>query len=216
MLRPVQAYRLGRRERKTHATGAVAAILVVALVGDRRQELRQQVAVRAVDLDHIVAAGIGAARGLAELAHDALDLLGRELPGRHVTLACRQLGGADDLPALPSRAGRPQLACLVERPRRRALAPGVGDLGRRDGALLLEEPHQPFMAVDLAVVPQAEIALGDPAARLDRAVLGEDDAELAERELAEMDEVVVVHLPVGSAVLHHGRDNAAVGHGEPA
>ena len=91
----------------------------------------------------------------------------------------------------------------------RALAAGMGDLRAGERALLLQEAHQPLVALDLAVVPHAEIALGDAAARLDGAVLGEDDAELAERELAEMDQMVVVHLPVGGAVLHHGRDDAS-------
>ena len=72
------------------------------------------------------------------------------------------------------------------------------------------------MALDLAVVPPPEIALGDPAARLDGAVLGEDDAELAQRELAEMNEVVIVHLTIGGAVLHHGRHDGAVGRGDAA
>ena len=83
----------------------------------------------------------------------------------------------------------------------------MGDLGGGQRALLLEEARQPLVALDLAVVPHAEIALGDAAARLDGAVLGEDDAELAQRELAEMHDVVVVHQPVGGAVLHHRRDH---------
>ena len=45
----------------------------------------------------------------------------------------------------------------------------------------------------------------------DGAILGEDDAELAQGELAEMDDVVVVHLPIGGAVLHHRRDDGASG-----
>src|ERR687892_671442 len=92
----------------------------------------------------------------------------------------------------------------------------MGDLRGGKRALLLQEPHQPLVALDLAVVPHAEITLGDAATRLDGAVLGEDDAELAQRELAEMDQMVVVHLPVGSAVLHHWRDDAAVGRGDAA
>ena len=147
---------------------------------------------------------------------DVLDLGLGELPGRRIALARRQRRRADHLPTLPARARRPELARLVERARRRALAAGMGDLGRRQRALLLEEPHQPLVALDLAVVPHAEIALGDPAARLDGAVLGEDDAELAQRELAEMDDVVVVHQPVGGAVLHHRRDHRPVGRGDAA
>ena len=60
VLRPVGPHRARRGEREAHAAGAVAAILVVARVADRRQELRQQIAVRAMDLDHVVARRIGA------------------------------------------------------------------------------------------------------------------------------------------------------------
>src|SRR4029079_4123093 len=115
-----------------------------------------------------------------------------------------QLGRAHRLPLLPARAFRPELAGLVERARRAALAARMGDLRGGERALLLEEAHQPLVALDLAVVPHPEVALRDPATRLDGAVLGEDDAELAQGELAEMDQMVVVHLPVVRAVLHHG------------
>src|SRR6266850_5799757 len=92
----------------------------------------------------------------------------------------------------------------------------MGDLRAGERALALDECDQSLVAGDLAVVPHSEVALGDAAPRLDSAVLGEDDAELAERELAEMDQVVVVHLPVGGAVLHHGRDDRTVGRSDAA
>ena len=92
----------------------------------------------------------------------------------------------------------------------------MGDLRAGERPLLLEEPHQPLVTLDLAVIPHAEIALGDPTARLDGAVLGEDDAELAQGKLAEMDQMVVVHLPVDGAVLNHGGNHAAIGGGDAA
>jgi hypothetical protein len=39
----------------------------------------------------------------------------------------------------------------------------------------------------------------------------EDDAELAQCELAEMHDVVVVHQPVRGPVLHHRRDHRRLG-----
>src|SRR5207237_572279 len=83
-----------------------------------------------------------------------------------------------------ARTLRSEVARLIERAWRAALAAGMGDLRAGQRTFLLEEAHQPLVALDLAVVPHAEIALGDPAARLDGAVLGEHDAELAQREFA--------------------------------
>ena len=72
--RPALAHGARRGEREAHAAGAVAAILVVALVADRREELRQEIAVRAVDLDHVVARGVGALGRLAEFPDQVVDV----------------------------------------------------------------------------------------------------------------------------------------------
>jgi len=154
-----------------------------------------------MDLDDVVARRIGPLGGLAELPNQCLDLGDAELPRYLPAFGRRQLGGTDHLPFLPAGACGPELAGLVEGARCAALAAGVGDLRAGERALLLEESHQPLVALDLAVVPHAEIALGDATTRLDGAVLGEDDAELAQRKLAEMDQMVIVHLPVAGAVL---------------
>ena len=87
----------------------------------------------------------------------------------------------------------------------------MGDLRRGQCPFLLKEPRQTLVAVDLAVVPQAEIALSHAPARLDGAVLGEDDAELAERKLAKVHQMVVVHHAIRGTVLNHGRDDGTVG-----
>ncbi len=138
VLGPVLAHGFGRGERELHAAGTVAAVLVVALVAERRQELRQQVAVRAVDLDDVVARGIGAARGLAELLHDRVHLGDVERQRRRrVALPGGQRRRSIDLPALPACALRPELVRLVELARRRRLAAGMGDLGGGERAFLL-------------------------------------------------------------------------------
>src|SRR6266481_5321295 len=48
-----------------------------------------------------------------------LYLRGRQLLGRHLAFAVRQLRRADDLPELPAGARRPEFAGLVERTRGR-------------------------------------------------------------------------------------------------
>ena len=133
VLRPVLAHRLGRGEREAHAAGAVAAILVVALVADRREELRQQVAVRAVDLDDVVARGIGAARGLAELLHDQrLDLRDGELRAASRSSARPPTAPTVRRPASAASrrpSGRTRPACRTGAASER-LAAGMGDLRR--------------------------------------------------------------------------------------
>ena len=71
-----------------------AAVAVVALVVLGIQELRQQVAVRAVQLHALEAGLLGAARGGDEVAHQLLDLGGAQraraglgiVPGRDARL----------------------------------------------------------------------------------------------------------------------------------
>src|SRR5580698_190649 len=67
-VRHLGPYRFGNLERQPHAPGAIAAILIVAGVGDRRQERGQQIAVRGVDLDGVEAGGNGAPCSAGKLA----------------------------------------------------------------------------------------------------------------------------------------------------
>ena len=48
-----RAHRTRHLERKTHAVFKAASVFVVTMVGQRRQELMQQVAMGRVDLDAI-------------------------------------------------------------------------------------------------------------------------------------------------------------------
>ena len=64
--RKSSAHRIEHFEREAHAVLEAAAIFVVAPVRERRQELVQQIAVRAVELDGIDAEPRGAPRRLGE------------------------------------------------------------------------------------------------------------------------------------------------------
>ena len=66
------------------------------------------------------------------------------------------------------------------------------------------------------VRPDAGIAIGDAAMRLDRARLDEHDAGAALRELAEMHEMPIGDEAVLGRILAHGRDHDAVLEGELA
>ena len=88
-LRPIRSPRGGRRRTcaaaaprappwststiEPHAVFEAAAPAVGALVGERRQELVQQIAMRAMHLDEIEARPLGPPRGLNEMADHRLD-----------------------------------------------------------------------------------------------------------------------------------------------
>ena len=77
-----------------------AAVLVVALIGDRRQELVQQVAVADVQLDQIEADARGALRRIDELLLDFAQAVPRQRLRRVPARPERQRG---------RRYGRPRL-----------------------------------------------------------------------------------------------------------
>src|SRR5262249_34979764 len=146
VFRPVGPHRLRHGEWKAHAAGAVAAELVVALVADRREELRQKVAMGAVDLDDVVAGRVGAARRLGELPDNVVELSGGKLLRHHPAFGRCDLRRTDDLPFLPAGAVRPELSRLVEGARRAALAAGMRDLRAGQRAFLLEKADQALVA----------------------------------------------------------------------
>src|SRR5436190_2078162 len=69
------AYGLDDLDAEAHAIEVGAAVLVVAAVGERGEELVHQVAVRAVDLEHVEAGLLGPPRGLRPGVHELGDLV---------------------------------------------------------------------------------------------------------------------------------------------
>ena len=69
---------------------------------------------------------------------------------------------------------------------------------------------------DVVVGVDAEVAGGDAAFGADGGGFGDDGAGSADGAGAEVDEVPVVGVAVGGAVLAHGRDDDAVGEGDAA
>ncbi len=60
LVRPRLAHRPERLEREAHAVLERTAVVVGAVIGERRDEARQQIAVRGVHLDHVEAGAVGA------------------------------------------------------------------------------------------------------------------------------------------------------------
>ena len=75
--RPRRAHRVEDLEREAHAVLERAAVLVGAQVGERREEAREQVAVRHVQLEQVEAGLVGAARGARTKSRDHRSMSAR-------------------------------------------------------------------------------------------------------------------------------------------
>ena len=189
-----------------------AAVVVVATVRQRREELVQQVAVRGVDLDGVEADRDSSAGGVGERLHDLADLLDGE-GGRCVVPLEGDVGGRD---------GRPPAVVDRDRPGPRGpgavgrrLAAGVGELDPDRGALAVHELDDPAPRLGLLVVPDPRVLRRDPALRHDGGGLGQHQPEPAGRPRAEVHQVPVVGHAVGRGVLAHRRQPDAVAQRQP-
>jgi hypothetical protein len=90
----------------------------------------------------------------------------------------------------------------------------MGELDPRRGPVGVQEVDHPAQAGHVLVGPQPDIAVADPAFGRHAGRLDEDQTEPAEREPAQVGEVVVADEPVGHRVLAHRRDDQPVRQGE--
>ena len=198
-------------ERIAQAVGQAAAVVVAAAVGQRRDEARQQVAVRAVQFEP-VEAGLG---GVARRAHEvgaSRDPCrrGHRLRNRAAVVevghAARRRSAASCRSASGWSAPAPSQGSLVE-----PLAPAwpiciaiLASVSRCTKSTMR------FQASRLRLVPQARAARRD--ARVGRRAghLGHHHAGAAQRARAQVHEVEVAGHAVDAAVLRHRRDDDAV------
>src|ERR1700741_392771 len=113
------------------------AVLVLAVVGERREELAQQVPVAGVDLDAVQAAGDGAPGRRRERGDDLVDLPGRHRDAREAGV---RRGG---------RRGPPRGATPEGQPREAA----VEQLDHHAHGMVAETLFELHVALDGAVVP---------------------------------------------------------------
>ncbi len=111
-----------------HAVGERSAILVVARVDQRIEELRKQVPMRGVDLDRLEPGGHRAPCGVTEAVHNPVDLVHAQR-ARRLQIAERQVGRTHGAPtAFVGRHGLPIVSdCEAAG---RAFASGVVELDR--------------------------------------------------------------------------------------
>ena len=86
---------------EAHAVELAAAILVVAHVGERREELVDQVAVRAMDIEHVEARLVGAPRRLAPALDHFGDLGARQRARRRIGRRRVDAARRHQLPLVP-------------------------------------------------------------------------------------------------------------------
>ena len=207
------AHRLEAFQRKPHPVGERAAVLVGALVGERRQELVQQVAVRPVQLEPVDAEGQRPPRRGDEAVADPLQALGIEGVGCRLALPVREGGGCLRAPAVGSLGV--DLGAAVPGDAARGLAARMVDLDRdrhrRVAAHRVEDAAERTLGL---VGIEPEIAGRDPGFRRDRCRLQGEEARPRHRHLRQMHELPVTRLAGMGRVLAHRGDDDAVLEGE--
>ena len=205
--RPHGADRGEHFERVAQPVRQSAAVLVGAPVRQRRDERREQVAVRAVQLEQIEAAAQPHLRGAHELLLHALHVVARHRARRLIPLAVRDRRGAEQRPVAVGE----RLVGLLPAALRRAFRSGVAELQRdlrgRVGVNEVDDAR-PGRDVLLAVHPRA--ARRDARVGRDARHLGEHQARAALSARAQVDEIEVVRQAVDAAVHRHRRDDDAV------
>ena len=151
-------------ERVAQAVLEAAAVLVAAVVRERRDEAREQVAVGEMQLDHVEARPRGAFRrpavGLGHPVHVGARHRARHLVGRRP----RDRRGREERPA----AFLERLVRALPLELRGALRPRVPELERELGRrAVVDVVDDPLPGRGLLVVPDPGAARRDPPVRLD-------------------------------------------------
>ena len=92
----------------------------------------------------------------------------------------------------------------------------MSQLARRHAAHAFDEGSDRLEGFDLFIVPDAQAARGDAAARLNRRGFSENQANPAAREGAEMGEMPVVGDAVFAGIHAQRRQNDTIGQGDAA
>ena len=160
---------------------------------------------RAVYLHGVVARCIGTGGSVAEGADDVLNFFDRELVWDQPAGADGLGSRGDRLPKLSAlgQVVRIERAAAVHRPLHRAFAPAMGELDADAAALVVHHADQPAVRLDLAVVPDAHVVVGDQAALFNGGGLGEHQGEAAIGHLAEMHNMGVAGNAMTGAVDIH-------------
>ncbi len=204
-----RAHRLEAFEGEAHPVLQGAAIGVAAGVGERREELVQQVAMGPVQLHPVDPEAHRPPGGGDEAVADALEVGEVEGVRGHLARPVGDRRGRLRAPAL-GMLGRDLRAPVPGGPAR-GLAPGMGDLeGDGHGRVFPHRAEHPGERPLGGVVVEAEIPGGDARLGADRRRLQGQEPGPRGGELAEMHHMPIGRRPVPGGVLAHRRDEDAV------
>src|ERR1700733_1438137 len=177
-------------ERITHPVLQGAAIFVRALVGDRRQKLVQQVAVRAMQLDGVDTQSARPPRGFDKGLANALEPHDIERERLEFAVLVRHIGRSHRLPpALGERYLLTPLPRLVAR----SLAARMGQLNRdRDRRMPADRSENRTQRRFRGVIPQTEASGRDAADGLDMGRLHAEHRRTRQSKIIDVGEMPVV------------------------
>src|SRR3984957_10377689 len=203
-----RAHRIEHFERIPHPVLQRSAIFVGALVGDRRQELVQQIAVRAMQLNGVDTQPAGAPRGFDEGLANPLEPHDIEYERLQLAILVRDLRRPHRLPSsLGERYLLPPLPRLVTR----SLAARMGQLNRnRDRRMPAPRSENRPQRRFGGVVPQTETSRRDAADGLDMGRLHAEHRRARQSKVIDVGKMPVVRLAAFRRVLAHRRDHDAV------
>ena len=152
MFRPRGADGADDFEREAGAIFEGAAVLVGAVVGERGEELVEEIAVGGVDFDKVEAGGAGAVGGGYEVGGDLVEAGAVEGGGEGVFVVEAYGGGGYGLPAA---FGGWDEAVLFPGDGHAGFAAGVGQLGAGVGSVLVQEGGDALEGGNVLVLPDA-------------------------------------------------------------
>ncbi|MNH18749.1 hypothetical protein D3C79_784660 [compost metagenome] len=165
-----------------------------------------------VDLDYLEARLQCPFGGFDKLGYNILDLVFAQLTRRRVFRVEGNLRRPHRLPATFLDLD----AAMLAQPRAMGagLAPGVGQLDARHGALRGDEAGDALQWGDLFIVPQTKVLGSDPAIGGHSNRFGDDQPGTTDGAATQMDKVPVVGQAIDGGILAHRRNGDAVGQGQ--
>jgi len=213
MERPCGAHCVDNFKKQARAVEEGAPVRVGAVVGKRREEFMEQVAMGSVNLNEVKSSRERPLGTLCEGPDDGSDSSLIEGLGHGVVGGEGYSAGGDGLPAALLWK---QEAFAAEGNGHAGFAAGVGQLDTGADALRMDEADDLLEAGDVRIFPDAKICGGDAALREHGGSLEQDEARTTLSAAAEVDEVPVIGEAVLRRVLAHGRNADAIGKGDGA
>ena len=210
--RPVGAHAFHHLDGEPHPVKFAAAILVVAHVGERREELVDQVAVRHVEIENVEARLVGAPRRLAPALDDFGNLGPREGARSRIGRWRVDAARRDQLPPfpIPDLRRRLQRRAAFPRPEAPRLAARVAELEARHRIVQADEVGAALEARDVGIVPETEVPHRTAAAALDLGRFHDDQPRATGGEPARIHQVPVGGEALLRRILVHGRHDDPV------